>query len=437
MALSVLGVLTVVLGYAVLEKGGVWPSDWNLSLLGLSLVALLFWVRRPRTSRPPRLNAALKWTVLLLPCYVAFQIIPLPRSVLHILSPARADLLHALDPVVSGGAFAAFSVVPALTFSYLLSIAAYALTFLLVREIASQSSRRHWLLTFPIIGIAAFEAALGLVQYHSGTVDNAFARGTYANRNHFAGLLEMALPFAVLYPVAVLRRVDSRHHSPAGPALKACLGIGFAGLIFVGIIHSLSRMGFLACLASLFLIGAIAFGPGFPGEKKQLAVVLAALLVVSAFVVLSPGRLVSRFAELAANEEISTDTRRLIWAETVPMIAAYPAFGCGLGGFESTFHKYQLTAPLATINFAHNDYLQLLAELGMVGFLIAAVLMIAIYAKAVRGVIRIPDPNGRYLALACLGSLTAILLHSMADFNLYIPANAMVVAWIAGLSTSR
>lgn len=87
-----------------------------------------------------------------------------------------------------------------------------------------------------------------------------------------------------------------------------------------------------------------------------------------------------------------------------------------------------------TDDFAHNDYLQLLAELGVLGFLIVAAGAFWITRRAVRGAVGLQDPEKRYFALACAGALAAILLHSTVDFNLYVPANAMVLLWIAGMT---
>ena len=96
--------------------------------------------------------------------------------------------------------------------------------------------------------------------------------------------------------------------------------------------------------------------------------------------------------------------------------------------------KFKVSAPLVTDDFAHNDYLQLLAELGVVGFAIGAALAFSVVRTAVRRAVSSPDPRARYFAVACAGALAAILVHSLADFNLYIPANAMLLAWIAGMT---
>jgi O-antigen ligase len=89
---------------------------------------------------------------------------------------------------------------------------------------------------------------------------------------------------------------------------------------------------------------------------------------------------------------------------------------------------------MGAFDYAHNDYLQVLAELGLAGSLIVAALALGILARALRAVARHPDSDGRYLGLACTGALAAIMIHSATDVNLYIPANAMLLAWIAAIS---
>lgn len=145
-------------------------------------------------------------------------------------------------PVGAGTGWASLSVFPAGTFQYFLLVCAYLAIFLLVRQAS-------WRAAWPLIGIAALEAALGIWQHFAGAAAE-MRRGTYANRNHFAGLLEMALPFAVMYAVALSRRGRS--------ALAACGAWALAGLLFIGIVYSFSRMGFVASLVSLFVMGALA-----------------------------------------------------------------------------------------------------------------------------------------------------------------------------------
>jgi O-antigen ligase len=107
-----------------------------------------------------------------------------------------------------------------------------------------------------------------------------------------------------------------------------------------------------------------------------------------------------------------------------------------MGGFESVFMRYKLSDPLVTDAYVHNDYLQFLIELGMAGFIIGAVLFVCLGRTAIRAASHVQDTDARCVAVACIGAFTAIGMHSFVDFNLYIPANAMLLAWISGICAS-
>jgi O-antigen ligase len=431
--------LTGALAYTTFQWGGVVRTGRYECLLVLGLLAMVLSFGRTRDVRPSLPDRVVRWTVILLPAYVLLQVVPLPVALLRVLSPARAERLAALSPIGAKLDFASLSVFPAGTFQYFLLVCGYLLIFLIVCELMGVFADRPWLVVWPLIGIAAIEAGLGLWQYFGGTGEQ-LRWGTYANHNHYAGFLEMVLPFAVIYPVATLRRPRSRLHSPVAPVLAACGVWAVAALMFVGVVYSFSRMGLIAVLSSLFVMGALALGTRqlswVAGSRKRQwgAVGMVAALVLAGFVFLPPERLILRFAQLVSTDGLTADGRIDLWAETIPLIRAYLLFGCGLGGYETAFWKFKVSGVLVTDDFAHNDYLQLMAELGLVGFLIGAALAFSIVRKTIRGAVDSSDPERRYFAVACAGSLTAILLHSLMDFNLYIPANAMLLAWISGLT---
>ena len=144
---------------------------------------------------------------------VALQLIPLPVGLVKIVSPARAELLNALHPVSAElGKMVPLTVVPYETAGYLLTIAAYVLVFLLARSLSSSVDTGSWTMVWPLLVVGAAEAALGCYQA-SAASGGGFATGTYANRDHYAGLLELVLPFAALYAVAILRRGQKRSGS--------------------------------------------------------------------------------------------------------------------------------------------------------------------------------------------------------------------------------
>jgi O-antigen ligase len=118
------------------------------------------------------------------------------------------------------------------------------------------------------------------------------------------------------------------------------------------------------------------------------------------------------------------------------MVADYPISGAGYGAFASAFPRYQHATPNEAVEFAHNDYLQWLAELGIPGMLVMVALIVVLFAEAWRAALPREggDPGARRLALACTAALAALLVHSFGDYNLQVPANAMTFAWIAGIA---
>lgn len=427
--------LTLALGWSIFFKAGVWPADWDVTLSVVGLVSAGYWLFRSRSRFAPPLKASLKWPIFLFPCYLVFQLVPFPIPVLHVLSPARADLVTTLAPAVPNIHFAPISLNPPLSVLYLFTFLGYTATFLLTRELAWQFSSRPWTVAVPLIVIAALEAAVGMLQVFFGW-PSAEATGTYTNRDHFCGLLEMVLPFAVLYGLAVLRKTQARFDSPALPALAACSIWAIAALLLVAIIYSLSRMGFLDGLCVLFFIGALSIGPRLPSRTWRLYSLGAiGLTVLLMFVFFPPNQLIARFADLSSSGQVTANTRLSLWKETFPLISEFPLFGTGLGGYESPFLKYQTAVAGFRVEFAHNDYLQYLAELGVVGFALLALLLTGIVVQIFRGILKLGDEERRLLVIACAGAFLAIGLHSLVDFNMYIPGNAMTLAWIGGIAS--
>jgi O-antigen ligase len=419
--------LSLLFLWTAFRSAAVDPADWNVTLLGLAVLALSTSLRK----RTPPLPPAIAWPLLLLPAWCLFQLAPLPAAVVNWISPSRGALASALHGLAPASSFLPLSVAPSATLIDWLRVAGAVLVFLIVRELAWRCSDNDapWIVVLPLLSVACLEAALGLIQSYTGASGSMGAHGTYASRDHFAGLLEMALPFPVMCGIAALWRGRRRFSSPLRPALIACLSFAAGALLLLGAIHSLSRMGFIASLFALGVLGASAV------RRKiwLLAVPFAGLLL---FLFLPPGVLIMRFADLASADQIAAQDRVEVWRETIPLIRAYSITGCGLGAYESAFMPFKRKTPMLTDSYAHNDYLQYLAELGLPGFVLLAWLLAAIVLQTVRAASLHAAPPGRALALACLASMLALFLHSLVDFNSYVPANIFAFAWVAALGCS-
>ncbi len=428
--------LSAAFAWAVFHNGGSEAPEWRLSALAVAAVSIAYWLRVPRWKQAPPLRPVLRISLFGLLAYSAAQLVPLPPALIAVLAPARAAVAHSY--AAAGGAPEQWTpLAVAGSFDQVLRIAVCVLVVLLVREVCWQLEDRAWLSVAPLVMVAALQALIGLAQYYSGEPP---ARGSYVNRNHFAGLLEMTAPFALLSAAAVMRG-RARRNSQARAALFACAALAAALLILVALLDSLSRMGFVAGLVAVLvaaygLVRAAHTRTVAAGNRRRARAAVwggaaLAAVVLFFFIALPPEELIRRFGDLGAPP---VEDRPELWRETLPLIRDYAVFGCGLGGFESAFMRYKASAAMSTDDFAHNDYLQYLAELGLIGFCAAAIAAVAFLIEAIRAAARHATFQGRCLAVACIAAFAAIGLHSIADFNLYIPANSMLLAWIAGVA---
>ena len=424
-------------------NGGVEPSDWQWIAAVISLASFLCLVFGSRTSDQhdgPELKvlgALLLWMLL--------QLLPLPPVVVAFLSPNRWH--NAFEARAATGfalnSWLPLSVAPAATLERLLYVVPAMAAFAAVRELGRWWGGLHlWTIAAPIIGVALIECWYALGQFSAGGADSTdpqLIRGTYVNRNHFAGLLELALPLVIMWAVAIWHKAkEYTGRVSAGAALRSSALLLVAAFLLAMVIASLSRMGFIASLLSIVVVTLgwlFASARSAQANIPKWAWLIPVVLPVGIFALFSSNAMVFRFADTPALGDVSSDGRTQIWIETVRLIGAYKWTGAGLGAFQEGVYPWRRFAPEFTFDFAHNDYLQVIAELGIIGGLLALALGSWILWRLVSIILK---ANSRHLALAVglIAALLGIALHSLVDFNLYIPANALAMAWLAGLAVS-
>lgn len=238
--------------------------------------------------------------------------------------------------------------------------------------------------------------------------------GPYVNHNHYAGLMEMLAPIPLVMALS--------HYTRGLPKIMAALA---AALMGSTIFFSGSRSGMLAFAVQ---IGVLA---GFllrrhRNRKPILGFGIFALLVAILLVWMGGAELTTRLASIHAETqaELSGGTRLAIDRDTLKMFARRPILGWGLGTFPEDYPQFRSFYTNFRINAAHNDYLQNLVEMGAAGFLVMLWFLTLVYRGALHKIDNWPaDINGA-IALAAILGVTGILVHSLTDFNLQIPANA-------------
>lgn len=435
--------LLVAVAVAVLAFGGTAPQLFAITqgivfLLGIFQLV----VGRSFPSTSVGFPVIVPFLLIVL---VLLQILPLPISI------AQAMGIRTADP--PGHSYLTISAAPYQTVSQLLMLMTCVIAFYLALMLCeAQKTRKR--LVFGLLTIGVFEAFYGLIQYLTGwqqifTYVKKFylqeATGTYINRNHYSGLLEMILPFAVvmaLQKVWILRRKVPDEPSRTKKILSSMefpflvLWIFVAAVLFAAVVFSRSRMGIISALVSLITILARAGTSSLPTRTRIATGGLFLLGIVGLSVWIGSDPVMTRFETLDDQYNHPGQDRLSIWRDTLQLIRRDPLLGSGFGTFAVVYPSVQTAFLNHLVDYAHCDYLQVAAELGVPGAILVFGAIFWILGLTVWHCSRAGREDDKAIALACLGSITAISLHSLADFNLYIPANALVFAVVLALAWS-
>jgi len=238
--------------------------------------------------------------------------------------------------------------------------------------------------------------------------------GPYVNHNHYAGLMELLVPIPLV--LSLTRLTEDKERIAAGVA---------AAVMVVTIFLSGSRGGMLAIFVELAVLAIFLFQ-----QKRGVPVAIGlgafAVVLVVMLTWLGGKELTARVSTISTESrtEISGGMRSSIDRDTLHMFRQRPVLGWGLGTFPTVYPQFRTFYTNFFVNEAHNDYLQLLAETGVLGFATMIWFLIALYRRALPQIGHwMSEVNGA-VTLACTLSISGILVHSLFDFNLQIPANA-------------
>jgi O-antigen ligase len=249
--------------------------------------------------------------------------------------------------------------------------------------------------------------------------------GSFVNRHNFAAFMEMALslPLGLMFVGAIKKD-------------KRLLYVTAIGLMGVALLLSGSRGAFVALLAQIIFLVILTTktrGGGQIALKVGLAFALVAGIVAGSFFVGGESSL-TRFAETAASNDITTD-RAHIWSITLSVIANNLPFGAGLGAFAIAYTPFDSMSGLARVEQAHNDYLQVLADAGIVGLIIGAFFVFWLFRQGIRHS-KTGNTFRRGVVVGALAGCFAILVHSVFDFVLHTTAISVLFLTLVSLVVS-
>jgi len=209
-------------------------------------------------------------------------------------------------------------------------------------------------------------------------------------------------------------------------------------LMVLALIFSGSRMGqfsFLAAMAGTAILSAIRLAG--KGQKRISAPLL--LIVIGC---ISIGVLWGAWKGLdpvierwGTADQAIMQSRGILWETTRPLVNDFPLTGTGLGTYELAYRSYQPESlGTAVYDHAHNDYLQVLAETGWIGFVLWLAFFVIFLARVIVRWVRNQDPYAVAIGAGGIAATMAILVHSFGEFNLQIPANALLLFIIMAIT---
>ena len=311
-----------------------------------------------------------------------------------------------------------------------------AVFYLTIHSVSTRRQLRRILQT--IVFMACFLSVFGLIKkaganpfpwwdYDIGLErELAMSSSTFGNPNHFAGYLAMALPVCLAMFLTGLNKSRT--------IITGLITL----LISVAIVFSLARGGWISSIFGVAFMGAalLLSSKRNPISKKVLLIIGGGLFLIGVVFLFSTPAVEEAVTLKKAPEDANLQQRILVWRHTVQMISDYPLLGSGPGTYATIFTQYQPPGILSRYYMAHNDYLHFVSETGLPVLVIMGWMTIVCYRCGFQKLTH-PSRLVRASTLGALSGISALLLYSVSDFNLHIPANAVLFSVLAAIVVSQ
>ncbi len=447
---GILGLLV----FSPLPAGSV--PEWSVLVIELTaIILLLFFFLIKEKPLPDKIFPQfMKWPKYFFSSFlilIFLQIMPLPTFLVKIISPSVYSFKASFSPASSVTKFMTLSIIPSHTLKLGLEIISY---FIIGYLILKTTSKKTQILRIIYVSIAMgmFEAFYGLFELYNKNPRILFYRkiyhldsvtGTFVNRNHFSGYLEMIIPLVIgiilariyIFSFPGLNWREKVHLiSEKGISKNIVLSCGVI-LMSISVLFSKSRSGvFILILCFILFFGLISVYFGVSTSQKRwirnfILILFLFILIISIYTGIDAT--IERFAL----DNLLKEGRPVFWGNSLRIFSEYPIFGTGLGTFPSLYPDIMEDGKLIRIYHAHNDFLEYLCETGILGFIF---LFGGVFIMLIKNFIlwqkrRHPEVKG--LALGGIIASLSILIHSLTDFNLHIPANILLFSIILSLTT--
>ncbi|HEK86599.1 MAG: O-antigen ligase family protein [Candidatus Saccharicenans sp.] len=376
------------------------------------------------------------------------QIVPLPSKVVKILSPAawkwREELVFSGLMGTKTFKWQTISLSPWASAYELVRYLSYGVfAFLLAKVVNSQKKARA--LALILVSAGVFQALYGLSEYFGGTNRifswvnphySGSAFGTFVNRDHYSAFLEMTFPLSLGYFLVKANYFSLRPGLTLRQKItafgqenlqKSLLFILPPLIIGTGLFFSRCRSGIIIFVVSFFtMLLALSLtavsGPSRT-EKRLVKVVVVSVILCVVLIGITP--ILERFTYGGFFDK----NRLLVYSYTLRLIGQYLWLGSGSGTYIQAITPFLQKDFYVIFDHAHNDYLEMIAETGLVGGGIIILVGFLTLGLGFRRWSRAKDPLARGVGLGALIGVSALFFHSLTDFSLRMPGNA--VFWLS------
>ena len=446
---------------------------WSETVMELIvfLLALVWFLKIYIQGKISIIETPINILILTFLCLVVFQLIPLPDFFVDLISPNTKKVIDFYTPNIPGSLnFKRISLNPWETRGELLKLLTYVMIYFLVANNFKGKDRKNKLILCIII-IGFIEASYGIIQYVSGEkmifrlrrMNYAKDRliSTFPSADHFSAYIKMCIFLSISYLIYFFDKVNRnrgfefrrrRKGSKRGKRTlnslreardfisseknweKKIMLIFAIIIMIVALIFTKSRGGILSFLVSIIFLGIIFFLRG--SLKKHLwtiSLIIIITLIFGFWIGFTP--VFDRYLNFSMKEELE-EGRFSIWKSTYNIFKDYPILGTGFGSFVYVFPSYSLRSNQLEVNHAHNDWLELLSDTGILGLLTMGSGVFYLSIFSLRNVLKTKSDSQIWIFLGGYTAILSIVIHSFVDFNLRTSANAFLVAVIIGMLAS-
>jgi len=427
-----------VLFWIPIPLGSNRPLAWGgIALVVFTLLIIYLWNYARANLRPPEISRNMVIVIGLLMFWLFFQIaqlIPLPIEIANILSPTMVEIKTSSS--VENLKFVSLSMDLTSSLHEVIKNSMYISMFILTILLVNSRDRiRALLLTIVFIGVAqsVWGLMMGFIEQNQiRGMDNpeyvSQITGTFVNRNHFAAFLNISI--AAIIGLALgsgirekrdIHRESYKHYWQSRILDWRIYLVPYFTLLVITLVFTQSRGAITAFFAMMFIsilaLVAMKISVKSLYENYKLLIWLIVFMLLVFIAEMLSTRLV--------NLDSDIDSRMSIWATSIHIAKDFWLAGVGSGNFQFIYPVYDSGLIAARVEHAHNDYLELLVEQGIIGVGMLTLIVSVCIRNIITQIRRSKNLRRSAYSIAALAGIVSFIFHSTVDFSYHIPANAV------------